>query len=181
LAWDRAFSPTVNADLANFNSPELTQAETSSSMFDYQVSGETNYQLAGGPVAFAAVLEYHEQDYLLKPDQKRIDSDNELEGAVLFINGSARQGGGDRSRTSVGLEVLLPVTQKLELTTALRSDEYDDESSAVGRRQSAMINFAYRPNDKLLIRGSAGESFRAPDMHYVYAGSSSYFDDGNRL
>ena len=28
----------------------------------------------------------------------------------------------------------------------------------------------------LLIRGSAGESFRAPDMHYVYAGSSSYFD-----
>ena len=38
LAWDRAFSPTVNADLANFNSPELTQAETSSSMFDYQVS-----------------------------------------------------------------------------------------------------------------------------------------------
>ena len=176
LAWDRAFSPTVNADLANFNSPELTQAETSSSMFDYQVSGETNYQLAGGPVAFAAVVEYHEQDYLLKPDQKRIDSDNELEGAVLFINGSARQGGGDRSRTSVGLEVLLPVTQKLELTTALRSDEYDDESSAVGRRQSAMINFAYRPNDKLLIRGSAGESFRAPDMHYVYAGSSSYFD-----
>ena len=145
-------------------------------MFDYQVSGETNYQLAGGPVAFAAVLEYHEQDYLLKPDQKRIDSDNEVEGAVLFINGSARQGGGDRSRTSVGLEVLLPVTQKLELTTALRSDEYDDESSAVGRRQSAMINFAYRPNDKLLIRGSAGESFRAPDMHYVYAGSSSYFD-----
>ena len=176
LAWDRAFSPTVNADLANFNSPELTQAETSSSMFDYQVSGETNYQLAGGPVAFAAVLEYHEQDYLLKPDQKRIDSDNEVEGAVLFINGSARQGGGDRSRTSVGLEVLLPLSQKLELTTALRSDEYDDESSAVGRRQSAMINFAYRPNDKLLIRGSAGESFRAPDMHYVYAGSSSYFD-----
>jgi outer membrane receptor protein involved in Fe transport len=105
LAWDRAFSPTANADLAAFNSPELTQAETSSSLFDYQVSGETNYQLAGGPVAFAAVLEYHEQDYLLKPDQKRIDSDNELEGAVLFINGSARQGGGDRSRTSVGLEV----------------------------------------------------------------------------
>ena len=42
----------------------------------------------------------------LKPDQKRIDSDNEVEGAVLFINGSARQGGGDRSRTSFGLEVL---------------------------------------------------------------------------
>ena len=26
-----------------------------------------------------------------------------------------------------------------------------------------------------LLRGGASESFRAPDMHYVYAGSSSYF------
>ena len=39
-----------------------------------------------------------------------------------------------------------------------------------------MINFAYRPNDKFLLRGSVSESFRAPDMHYVYAGNSSYFD-----
>ena len=37
-----------------------------------------------------------------------------------------------------------------------------------------MLNFAYRPNDKFLLRGGASESFRAPDMHYVYAGSSSY-------
>ena len=144
-------------------------------MIDYQVSGELDYQLPGGPIAFAAVFEYHEQDYLLSPDQRRIDSDNEVPGAEIFINGSARQGGGDRDRTSVGLEVLLPVTPKLEVTAALRSDEYDDESSAVGRRQSAMINFAYRPNDDFLLRGGAGESFRAPDMHYVYAGSSSYF------
>jgi outer membrane receptor protein involved in Fe transport len=121
-------------------------------------------------------MESHQQDYLLKPDQRRIDSDNEVEGAVIFINGSARQGGGDRSRNSAGLELALPVTTKLDVTAALRTDKYDDESSAVGRRNSAMINFAYRPNDKFLLRGSAGESFRAPDMHYVYAGSSSYFD-----
>ena len=31
------------------------------------------------------------------------------------------------------------------------------------------LTFAYRPNDKFLLRGGASESFRAPDMHYVYA------------
>ena len=175
LAWDRAFSPIPDSAVGAFNAPEVTAAETSSTMIDYQVSGELDYQLPGGPIAFAAVFEYHENDYLLKPDQRRIDSDNEVPGAVIFINGSARQGGGDRDRTSVGVEFLLPVLPKLELTAALRSDEYDDESSAVGRRQSAMLNFAYRPNDKFLLRGGASESFRAPDMHYVYAGSSSYF------
>ena len=175
LAQDRAFAPIPDSAVGAFNAPEVTAAETASTMIDYQVSGELDYQLPGGPIAFAAVFEYHEQDYLLKPDQRRIDSDNEVPGAEIFINGSARQGGGDRNRTSVGFELLLPVHPKLEVTAALRSDEYDDESSAVGRRQSAMINFAYRPNDNFLLRGGAGQSFRAPDMHYVYAGSSSYF------
>ena len=176
LAWDRAFGAVTDDQLASFNAPEVTAAETSSTMVDFQITGETDFQLRGGPVAFAFVMESHQQDYLLKPDQRRIDSDNEVEGAVIFINGSARQGGGDRSRNSAGLELALPVTTKLDVTAALRTDKYDDESSAVGRRNSAMINFAYRPNDKFLLRGSAGESFRAPDMHYVYAGSSSYFD-----
>ena len=175
LAWDRAFSPVANDQIGAFNAPEVTGAETSSTMIDYQVSGELDVQLPGGPMAFAAVIEYHEQDYLLKPDPRRVASDLGTPGVPIFINGSARQGGGDRDRLSVGAEFLLPVTPKLELTAALRSDEYDNKSSTVGRRQSAMINFAYRPNDKFLLRGSVSESFRAPDMHYVYAGNSSYF------
>ena len=175
LAWDRAFSPVANDQIGAFNAPEVTGAETSSTMIDYQVSGELDVQLPGGPMAFAAVIEYHEQDYLLKPDPRRVASDLGTPGVPIFINGSARQGGGDRDRLSVGAEFLLPVTPKLELTAAIRSDEYDNKSSTVGRRQSAMINFAYRPNDKFLLRGSVSESFRAPDMHYVYAGNSSYF------
>ena len=175
LAWDRAFSPVTNDQIGAFNAPEVTGAETSSTMIDYQVTGELDYQMAGGPVAFAATVEYHEQDYLLQPDPRRVASDLGTPGVPIFINGSARQGGGERDRFSVGAEFLLPVTPKLEVTAALRSDEYDKVSSTVGRKQSAMLSFAYRPNDKLLVRGSASESFRAPDMHYVFAGNSSYF------
>ena len=175
LAWDRAFAPIPDSEISNFNAPEVTGAETSSTMIDYQVTGELDAQLAGGPIAFAATVEYHEQDYLLKPDPRRVASDLGTPGVPIFINGSARQGGGERDRFSVGAEFLLPVTPKLEVTAAIRSDEYDNVSSTVGRKQSAMLSFAYRPNDKLLVRGSVSESFRAPDMHYVFAGNSSYF------
>ena len=61
------------------------------------------------------------------------------------------------------------------MTIASRYDEYDDASSNVGSRLSNMINFAYRPNASLLIRGSASETFRAPDMNYLFQNESSGF------
>ena len=61
------------------------------------------------------------------------------------------------------------------MTVASRFDEYDDASSNVGSRLSNMVNFAYRPNASLLIRGSASETFRAPDMNYLFQASSSGF------
>ena len=41
-----------------------------------------------------------------------------------------------------------------------------------------MFNFAYRPTEDFLLRGSAGQTFRAPDMHYVYSQPSSVFSYG---
>ena len=40
------------------------------------------------------------------------------------------------------------------------------------------MNIAYRPTEDVLLRASASQSFRAPDMHRVYAGSSSAFYGG---
>ena len=41
-----------------------------------------------------------------------------------------------------------------------------------------MFNIAYRPNEDVLLRASVSQSFRAPDMHRVFAGSSSSFLGG---
>ena len=171
---ERAFGPVSDSDIAPLNGVETTGAESSSEQFDIQLSGELDYSLSGGPIAFAAVFEHHKQDYRLIPDPIRVASDLGT-GTINFINGSAVQGGGERDRTSLGIEVLFPVHPKLEITLATRSDDYDDASSAIGRRQTNQISFAYRPTENLLIRGSGAESFRAPDLHYVFAGSSSYF------
>ena len=58
---------------------------------------------------------------------------------------------------------------------ATRYDKYDDDSSNVGGKVSSMMNIAYRPTEDVLLRASASQSFRAPDMHRVYAGSSLLF------
>ena len=171
LDAERAFGPVSDEVVGAINVIETSGADSGSQQFDFQLTGELDYSLPGGPVAFAAVFEHHRQDYKLHPDPIRVASDAGT-GDVQFINGSAVQGGGDRDRTSVGIEVLLPVSNKLELTLATRSDKYD---SAIGQRQTNQISFAYRPTENLLLRGGAAESFRAPDLHYVYAGSSSYF------
>ena len=91
------------------------------------------------------------QSYKLTP------SDARLNPATNFIQGSTIQGEGKRSRESAGLEFSIPVTSKLEANIATRYDSYDDASSNVGSRKSNMVSFAYRPNDKLLVRASGSQ------------------------
>ena len=51
----------------------------------------------------------------LTPSAGRLDDDSDPD-AIIFIQGSAIDGGGDRTRKSVGLEFAVPVTNKLNLT-----------------------------------------------------------------
>jgi outer membrane receptor protein involved in Fe transport len=131
------------------------------------------------PVAFNVHAEYQYQDYEVIPSAGRLD--DEIYGgndAIKIIQGSTRYGFGDRSRMSLGVELAAPINDKLEVTFATRYDSYDDDSSSVGSRVSSMFNFAYRPTEDFLLRGSAGQTFRAPDMHYIYSQPSSVFSYG---
>jgi len=53
---------------------------------------------------------------------------------------------------------------KLELSIALRFDQYND----VGNTHSPKFSFGYRPYNKLLLRGSYGKGFRAPELASMY-------------
>ena len=61
-----------------------------------------------------------------------------------------------------------PLTN-LEISLASRL-EYDDQSSS-DNKKNCMASFAYRKD--FLLRGSWTETFRAPDMHYIYSQPSS--------
>ena len=165
---ERLFGAISNETMGTFLADDTVLGESNQTTVDFLVTGE--FEALNRFIGFAATLEYQEQDYQLTPSDNRLG----LTG-VEFIQGSAIAGGGDRERTSLGVEFALPVTDKLEMTLATRFDNYDDDSSNVGSRRSTMINFAYRPNESLLIRGSASETFRAPDMNYLFQNESSGF------
>ena len=174
---DRIYG-AISTDL--FNSwlvDDSVDAESYQYMIDADLTGETMWKTT--PVFFNIHAEYQYQDYEVTPSAGRLD--DEIYGgddAIQIIQGSTRYGFGDRERFSLGVELQAPLTDKLEVTLASRYDSYDDDSSSIGSRVSSMFNFAYRPTEDLLLRGSAGQTFRAPDMHYVYSQPSSVFSYG---
>ena len=173
--WDRLAGPVTNAMLLSWLADDTNYGESEQATWDFQLSGEV--EMFDKFVGFAFTMEHQKQSYELTPSAGRLDDDSDPD-AIVFIQGSAIDGGGDRERRSVGLEVAVPVTNKLELNLATRYDKYDDASSNVGSRLSNMMSFAYRPNQDLLIRGSASESFRAPDMNYLFQEESSGYYNG---
>ena len=163
---DRLLGVISNEQIGEFLADDTLYGESNQTTVDFLVTGE--FEALNRFIGFAATIEHQDQDYLLTPSDNRLGLGN-----ITFRSGSTIAGGGDRNRTSLGVEFALPVSDKLEMTLATRFDKYDDDSSNVGSRRSSMINFAYRPNESLLIRGSASETFRAPDMNYLFQNESS--------
>jgi outer membrane receptor protein involved in Fe transport len=165
---ERLLGVLTNEQIGDWLSQDNLPADSSQTSIDFLVTGE--FELLGKFVGFAATLEHQTQDYQIGPTR--------TDPSIEYIQGVGYEGGGDRDRNSLGVEFLFPVTDKLEMTLASRYDSYDDKSSNVGSRVSNMFNFAYRPNESLLVRGSASQTFRAPDMNYLFAGTSSGYYNG---
>ena len=165
---DRLLGVYTDEQIGEWLAQDDLPAESSQTSVDFLVTGE--FELFGRFIGMAATLEHQTQDYTVGPTR--------TDPSIEFIQGVGYEGGGDRDRNSDGVEFLFPVTDKLERTLASRYDSYDDQSSNVGSRLSNMLNFAYRPNESVLIRGSASETFRAPDMNYLFAGTSSGYYNG---
>jgi len=172
---ERLFGEVTNDMLVSWMADDSVSAASEQSTLDFQISGE--FELANKFIGFAVSADHQEQEYALTPSAGRLDDDS-VAGAIVFIQGSAIQGGGKRERDSFGVELSSQITNKLEANFASRYDKYDDASSNVGSRQSSMLSFAYRPNDDLLVRASYSESFRAPDMNYLFQKASSGFYNG---
>ncbi len=66
-------------------------------------------------------------------------------------------------------EVLLPFTEEVEVSAAIRQDNYSD----FGNTTNPKIAVRYQPMDSLLFRGSYGTSFKAPDFAQLYTPSNT--------
>ena len=72
---------------------------------------------------------------------------------------------GDRTVFAIYGELVVPITKELEITGALRFDDYSD----FGNTTNPKIGFRYQPFQQLLARGSFSTGFRAPSLYELYA------------
>lgn len=134
---------------------------------DFQITGDV-FDMPAGPAQIAVVAEYAKQRF-----EDRRDPDV-LAGNVEGLGGSA--GGGDRKYAALGVELELPIIETLTVNLAGRYDNYDDATD-VGGAFSPRIAVQYRPIPNLLLRATAGESFRAPDLQRVFGAETTAFTD----
>jgi outer membrane receptor protein involved in Fe transport len=163
--WDRVYSPITPAIWQQLTGQDVQDAESSSRTATLVFNGDL-WSLPSGPLASAIVLEAAKQDYEIGL------SDALQNGEYWGLVGTG--GGGKRNRYAAGVELSVPVIEMLKLQLAGRYDHYDDITEVNGAfTYNAGLEF--RPLPQLLVRGTYATSFRAPDMHYVFADPSGYF------
>src|SRR5690606_39119009 len=167
---DRFFNPIDPATFASLNTIVKTAAESQVTQGTFSISGDL-MELPAGPLGMAAVVELANQKYELISDP-RIRPD--YDGPEPIYNLTGTGGAGERDRYALGLEFSIPVVDTLKANVSGRYDAYDDVTNVDGAATWG-VGLEWRPVDSLLLRGSHSTSFRAPDMHYVFAEESGFF------
>jgi len=157
--------PISPGDFQSFTAIDTTKADSSNSTVAFTVTGDL-YELPAGWVSMAGVLEWGTQEYDINLDQRLINGE--------FWGFTGTGGGGSRDRYAIGSEFLVPLHEMLTATAAVRYDKYDDITD-VDDAVTWGIGLEFRPISQLLVRGRYSTSFRAPDMHFVFADPSGFF------
>ena len=170
LQVDRLLNPMAPGVIQSLSSQFRSDADSQVTQASFVLSGDL-FELPAGPLAMAATLEGASQEYAVNPDH-RLALD--YTGNEVPLGRTATGGGGERDRYAVGLEFNIPIFSTLTASLAGRYDKYDDET-AVDDAMTWSAGLEFRPFSNLLLRGTHSTSFRAPDMHYVYAEPSGFY------
>lgn len=165
---DRFFAPGSPELYDQLTTQVVSSGASQTSQAQFVFSGDL-FELPAGAVQMAAVLEAAEQDFNLTPDPRATE---DYTGYDKVYNLTQTPGGGPRDRYAVGLELRVPLLSSLTATLAGRYDKYDDITS-VDDATTWQGGLEWRPLRNLLIRGSHATSFRAPDLLWIYAGTTS--------
>jgi outer membrane receptor protein involved in Fe transport len=162
----RLYRPLTAAEYNSISRFTPINARTRAESFNLSVNNASLFTLPAGDVGMAAVAEYGTQSYSMNIDPDVL--------ANRFFGWTGTGGAGSRSHYAVGAELRVPILETLSLTPAARYDSYSFAGHTTGKATQA-LGLEWRPLDSLLVRGSAATSFRAPDLHYVFAGPSGAY------
>ncbi len=168
----RWYAPLTGSQYNDLVAKSHNSAYSWISQASFSLSGEL-LQGWAGPIRFATVAEVAKQGYKLNPDP--------CANECYYVD-VVDSGGGERLRSSAGLELQVPLLPSLTASLAGRYDRYGSYKSStaglatdIGKQSDTTwsAGLEWRPLESLLLRSTVATSFRAPDMHYVLGEPSS--------
>ena len=156
-----------NADAVLYTGATLTRdLDTKFNQFGVNVTGSA-FELPYGPVDWAFGFEYADEKYNDNYDKQR--------EAGNILGSAGNSAAGDRDRTAMFGEALIPIYEGLEGGLAVRYDDYSD----FGGSTTMAANLRYQPEfaDWLVLRASFNEGFKAPNLTDLYGKQSQSFNN----
>lgn len=165
----RLYTPLTVAQFRSITQDSIDNDTSRAENVNLMVNNTKLIELPAGPVGIAGVAEYGTQYFGLKPDPLSLD------GSYYGLHNTGAVG--SRSDFGFGVEFSVPVFSTLNATAAGRYDSYKYSGTTTGKFTYS-TGLEYRPFSTLLLRGSYGTGFRAPDLSYLYAGVSGSSSNG---
>lgn len=141
---------------------------------DYSVSGSL-FDVWGGTVQAAVGIDYRKETYSFNGSAAAAAA-----APVIFlaafdnVNALTEK---NREVKAAYAEVLVPLFDGLEITGAVRADDY----SGFGTTVNPKVSFKYRPWEPLMFRGSYNTGFRVPAFNQIFNGVTISPNPGNTL
>ena len=162
----RIFTPLTPEEFAAIGAMSTFRPKAENDNFGFTVDNTSLFSMPAGDVGFAGALEYGRQSYAINPDPLALTED-------AYTPPRYGDGEGSRSRWSAAGEVRVPLASTLDASLAGRYDRYSYGNKNPGKFTYS-AGLEWRPLETLLVRGSYGTGFRAPDMHFLFAGNDYY-------
>lgn len=160
----RLYSPLTRAEFDSIAARSVYQAKSSTDVVSYTLANSELVSLPAGGVGFAGTVELGNQSYDINVDP--------LAAQYYYYSLPDSGGQGSRNRWAATGELRAPLLESLSLGLAGRYDQYRYGGDGIAKFTYS-AGFEWRPFESLLVRGSYGTAFRAPDLHYLFAGEGS--------
>jgi iron complex outermembrane receptor protein len=142
--------------------------------FDASVSGPL-FKIWGGDVQLAAGIDYRRESYEFNgSDAAAANMPDIFNVAFDNINALTPK---HRNVKAAYAEILVPILDNLDVTGAVRIDDY----TGFGSTTNPKVSIKYRPFKPILFRGSYGTGFRVPTFNQIFNGTTVSPNPGNTL
>ncbi|MCP4411669.1 MAG: TonB-dependent receptor [Gammaproteobacteria bacterium] len=142
----------------------LYGGKTILTQLDASFTTELDYELGGGFIAFATGFDLRREEYIFNGDRRATEERPDIYQAPF--DDADEIDNKSRDVRAVYAEALLPLGPELELSVAIRHDNY----SGFGGTTNPKVGVKFSPSDSLLFRGGFSTGFRVPSFHQLFSG-----------